>query len=65
MKPWYRSRTIWINSLTVAIALVAVLQGSPLFARYSEALLLVNALMNVGLRFVTTQPLGAEDRDAA
>lgn len=63
MKHWIRSRTLWANALTLAALTLAVLSGSPLLAPWVEEIALANALVNVYLRFVTTQPIGQPKAD--
>jgi hypothetical protein len=56
-KPWYRSKTVWVNVFTLAIMIIGVIAGSPLAKDYGEYVALVLSIANVVLRFLTTQPI--------
>jgi len=66
-KPWYQSKTVWAQLITLAVAiaslfvepLVLTQLGLPpvLADHYRAWLLMVIAVLNVLLRFVTSQPL--------
>ena len=60
MKPWYRSKTLWLNALlaatTVAEAHLGLLQSQFGNGAYF-ALLTFAAGLNAALRFVTSQPI--------
>tara|TARA_R100001086_G_scaffold170569_1_gene93148 strand:+ start:4208 stop:4468 length:261 start_codon:yes stop_codon:yes gene_type:complete len=49
-KPWYKSRTIWVNAISAAAELVGII---PLPG--GTALIVAN-ILNIALRFVTTGP---------
>jgi hypothetical protein len=54
MKPWWKSRTIWLNILATAAPLL-----QPVFSLSTYASLLVLiAVANVILRYDTEQPIG-------
>jgi hypothetical protein len=57
-KPWYQSKTIWTNIITLAIFVLGQLAVIPDFADVSKYLVLVVAVLNIILRAVTSQPLG-------
>jgi hypothetical protein len=52
------SKTLWVNLLVLAAALLAdpVIQGA--FPRWKDYILPLLAAVNIVLRFVTSQPLG-------
>ena len=54
-KPWYTSKTIWVNLLSVIGLLVQTQTG---FVIDAEAQLGIIAVINLLLRIVTGQPLG-------
>ena len=60
MKSWYQSKTIWVNVVTFAIAILTTLQvegadsGSPLLPAIGAAV----AVLNIVLRVVTTKAIG-------
>lgn len=58
MKPWYQSKTVWVNLILFGIALIGLLVDSDLLDRYDQVLLLVAATLNLVLRyFFTTGPI--------
>ena len=59
MKPWYKSRTVWTNGLTLAIGVVAILTGSELLPPRAVATLtaIVLPILNLFLRWLTDQPI--------
>ena len=59
-KPWFASRTIWVQVLTFVAAFLAWLVGQPLVAQYPDvasALVGGTALLNVALRLITETPI--------
>ena len=63
MKPWYRSRIVLLNlAATLATALVQLLpEVRESFTPMVYGWLAMGVgLLNVALRFVTTQPLGSD-----
>ena len=61
-KPWYKSKTIWLNTITAGIAVLTALQGQQIVADNPKASALVLAGLsglNIALRFVTILPLGS------
>ena len=52
-KAWYKSKTLWVNALTLIASFLALpeLQSLGLDA---ATLLKVQAIVNIGLRFITT-----------
>ncbi len=65
MKPWYKSKILWLN---VAVGVGAVIELNLVLIRGSLApqyYLLVLAFVNganIALRFATHQPVGAEEK---
>ena len=60
-KNWWASKTIWVNSITAAIATLTVLQGQAIVAEYPKAAAALVAglgLLNIGLRLITVLPIG-------
>lgn len=69
MKPWYKSKTVWFNILTVGGAAAAGVLGlvptlQPLLTpqTYQLVLFAVGAI-NVVLRSITETPIGWDDDD--
>lgn len=59
-KSWIKSKTIIVNSLTLAASLLAVVGGSDVIAEYPRAVAGVAAALaavNIALRFVTYLPV--------
>lgn len=57
-KPWYLSRTVLVNVLTALVAMLGALVGNEWVAAHPEwvsILALVVSLLNVALRFATTE----------
>lgn len=63
MKPWYYSKTMWVNILTVVAALLAYLAGPdfpvPLTDEVLKGAVAVLGVINVVLRLVTSGRLTA------
>ena len=60
-KNWTRSRTILLNSLTLAVSVLTVVSGSELVADYPKAAAAIVAALaaaNIALRFITSRPIG-------
>lgn len=56
MKPWYMSKTIWINLLLLVLAIIsAIMNQTP---EYMRDLAITSSVINVILRFVTVDPIG-------
>lgn len=70
-KPWYASKTLWINGLTALAGALGVLATTtdtikpfldPQHAQLAAALLAAGiGLVNVGLRFITDSPIGSPE----
>lgn len=61
-KPWYQSKTIWANGLTMAAALLMFLNtaqaaGELPFNLDSRWVIFALGLLNFGLRWITTAPV--------
>ena len=60
MKPWYQSKTVWLGVLQLAAAITLFvgnkLDGTPIW-NPSEIVLLVNGIIMVILRWLTSQPI--------
>lgn len=57
MKPWYTSKTVWINGLSFIAAVLALLIHEPAFADYSKYSVLALSLVNICLRVITSEKL--------
>jgi len=59
-KPFYQSKTIWFNVLTIIVVLATGLGYTPnaqIAAQTSQVLLLASPVVNAILRFYTKQPI--------
>lgn len=59
-KSKWRSKTFWINSATMVVGVITYLVGQDLVADNASLvamLIAVQGAVNVGLRFVTSQPI--------
>ena len=58
-KKWWTSKTLWVNAITLAVAVVAAVVDSEMLpAKYvALATSIVLPLLNMALRVVTGQPL--------
>lgn len=62
MKPFWQSKTMWINGLTVVAMILAFvvdtqMAGGLPFELDSAWLVLILGIVNILLRFVTNQPI--------
>jgi hypothetical protein len=59
MKPWYSSKTLWVNIITLLISVVAIIVDSPMFPARIIAVLtsIVLPVLNMVLRLLTTQTI--------
>lgn len=55
-KSWLKSKTVWLNVIGGAIAIVQALQGQPWIDPEIQVLIL--SVLNGILRFITKQPIG-------
>lgn len=56
-KKWYESKVIWANVISVLVAILMLVSQSPSLAPYGEWLALGQGILNILLRFTTTQPV--------
>jgi len=56
-KPWYKSKTMWVNIASMILALADQFVGTGAFPSWAIAIL---AGANVALRTVTGQPVSAK-----
>ena len=59
-KPWYLSKTVWVNVLLLIVSIGDALLGSPLVrgTPVADHITSVVAAVNLALRFLTGVPLG-------
>ena len=56
-KPWYTSKTVWINALTLTALIISTIMQWPDLQQYSTYLTYALAIVNLVLRFITTTKL--------
>lgn len=61
-KPFYLSKTLWVNFLSIVAVLLVYVSGADfpiqLTAEQLQVITGVLAVVNIGLRFVTDKPIG-------
>jgi hypothetical protein len=61
-KPWYASKTVWFNAVTIIVAVATYFGFTPnqaLFTGVSSFLVAVAPVINLGLRFFTTTAIAS------
>jgi hypothetical protein len=61
MKPWYKSKIVWVNVISILLEVSQILTGVNWIP--TGTLTLVVNILNIILRKLTTQPLGKETND--
>jgi uncharacterized membrane protein len=56
-KQWWRSKTIWINILTLVAMIISQITGWEDMKSYAPTLLIVSNAINLVLRFISTAPI--------
>lgn len=57
MKRWYRSKTVWINALTLAAMILATVAAWPEVQEIAPQIAYTLAIVNVLLRFVSSESI--------
>ena len=57
MKKWYQSKTIWVNVITAALAVVGELSGIFPVSQHPKVWATATTLLNVALRLITSQAI--------
>ena len=60
MKPWYKSKTVWVNILTLLVAIITSIQSHEWISNYPNllaAFTMILAIVNVFLRWLVDQPI--------
>jgi len=55
MKPWYKSKTVWINVLSLVAMILATVMAWPEMQDMAPQIAYALAIVNVLLRFVTSE----------
>jgi hypothetical protein len=56
-KQWWKSKTIWINILTLVAMIISQITGWEDMKSYAPTLLIVSNAINLVLRFISTAPI--------
>jgi hypothetical protein len=57
-KPWYTSKTLWLNVITLLVAILSLVpQSFELEEPILKVVLFLNAVLNIVMRFVSGQPI--------
>lgn len=56
-KPWYTSKTLWVNALTLLVMILGTVAQWPEFAVYAPQIAGAVSLVNILLRFLTDRPV--------
>ena len=62
MKPWYRSKTVWVSILTSLSGLLAFLMGEDVISQHPQVVAVLTTMVgsvHLVLRLLTTQGIGA------
>ncbi len=54
MKPWYESKTIWVNALLLVASVCLALLNEPAMQEYAPIIVIINTTINVILRIMTS-----------
>jgi uncharacterized membrane protein len=53
-KPWYLSRTIWLNIVSLLVMIITALAGWTEFQAYAPQMLAIVNMLNIIVRFLTS-----------
>ena len=59
-KSFIKSRTFWVNLVTLLVGIAACVAGSEIIVEYPQIIAVLAAVqgaLNIVLRFITTQPI--------
>lgn len=56
-KPWYQSKTVWINALTLTALILSTIMQWPDLQAYATYIAYALTIVNIILRFITTSKL--------
>lgn len=60
MKPFWHSRTMWLNTITVAMGTAGFLAGHEVITKYPQAvavLVVTQGILGIVLRLITTKSI--------
>lgn len=65
-KPFWQSKTMWLNAATLLVAILVTVQSSPVFPKaWMEYVVLAQSVLNMILRFGATATVTATDENKA
>ena len=56
-KPWWESKTLWVNALTLIVMILGTVAQWPEFSAYTGQIAGALAIVNMALRFITDRPV--------
>ena len=56
-KPWWESKTLWVNALTLIVMVLGTVAQWPEFSAYTGQIAGALAIVNMALRFLTDRPV--------
>jgi hypothetical protein len=56
-KPWYTSKTLWVNALTLLVMILGTVAQWPEFSAYAAQIAGAVSVVNILLRFLTDRPV--------
>jgi len=62
MKTWWKSKTLWLNFVAMLVAIAQAMQGVAWVPVQYQVLVL--AVLNAILRFLTNQPIGTPPEES-
>jgi len=67
MKPWYLSKTFWIQALTITAGIIGIVTASEVVANHPQLILVLTTLVlpiiNLFIRWLTDQPITSVFRE--
>lgn len=59
-----KSKTLWFNILSIAAIILADEHFKEIIGNHAAILFVLQSIVNIGLRFVTTKPVKIQRRDS-
>ena len=60
-KPWWQSKTIWANVITLVVSVLTMLAANDLIKQYPDVAVIITGvaipILNTILRLITAQPI--------
>jgi hypothetical protein len=55
MKPWYQSKTVWVNVLTLLAMIISTMAGWDELKIHAVQMMYAVSIINICLRFLTSE----------